>query len=95
MKEQKTEMPGFGMYFLAAFLTPVYYAKKGKWLAFAVTGALYTAAFFTMPLLGFGIVPWMIAATPACWDARNEIIVAQAKRIGEETAEATARLQGN
>lgn len=88
-----TEIPGFGSYILAAFLTPIYYMTKGKWMAVIVTAVLYVVSFLTMPLLGLGMLFWALAAAPACWGLRSEIIVAHAKRTGEETAAAMARQQ--
>jgi len=90
---QKTEIPGFGQYVLAIFLTPIYYGLKGKWGAFIATAILYLIATLTMPLLGLGIVFWMAAAAPATWSLRNDIMVAHARRTGEETAAAIDRQQ--
>ena len=86
-----TEIPGFGSYILAIFLTPIFYMTRGKRFAALVTVVLYVIAFFTMPLLGFGLIFWAIAAAPAGWGLRNEIMVAHAKRTGEETAAAMNR----
>jgi hypothetical protein len=89
--EQRTEIPGFGVYVLALFLTPVYYATRGKWFAFLVTGALYTGSFLTFIIIPLSMFLWMLAAVPACWGLRNEIMIAHAKRTGEETAAAMTR----
>lgn len=93
--DEKTEMPSFALYILIFFLAPVYYAIRGRWVAFLISGALYTAAFFTFIIIPLSMFFWFLATAPAMWALRSEMMVAHAKRTGEEMAAAMIRTQGN
>lgn len=91
--EQRTEIPGIGMYVVIFFLAPIYYAVRGRWIAFAISGALYTGALLTFVIIPLSMFLWFLATAPAIWAYRSEILVAHAKRTGEETAAAMVRAQ--
>ncbi|AKM78460.1 MAG: hypothetical protein UX49_C0009G0033 [Candidatus Wolfebacteria bacterium GW2011_GWC2_46_275] len=92
-EEQRTEIPGIGLYVLIFFLAPIYYAMRGRWVAFVISGALYTGALLTFVIIPLSMFLWFLATAPAIWAFRSEILVAHAKRTGEETAAAMARAQ--
>lgn len=93
--EKRTEIPGIGLYVLIFFVAPIYYAMRGRWVAFAISGALYTGALLTFIIIPLSMFLWFLATAPAIWAYRSEILVAHAKRTGEETAAAMARMQKN
>lgn len=86
----QTEIPGFGSYVLAIFLTPIYCITRKKWIGFILSTILYILATFTIFIFGLGLIFWLLAALPAAFSLRNEIIEAHARRTGEETAKAIA-----
>jgi hypothetical protein len=88
--EQRTEIPGFGAWLLAMFLTPVYCFKRQKWVPFGLSLALYIVSLLTLPLAGLGVLFWFMAVIPAGFDLRRAIFTAHAKRTGEEMAAAIA-----
>jgi hypothetical protein len=89
---ESTDIPGFGSYILAIFLTPIYCITRGKWLGFVLSTILYILAGFTILIFGLGIVFWLLAALPAAFSLRNEILEAHARKTGEATAKAIAAI---
>lgn len=89
---ESTNIPGWGSYILAIFLTPIYCLSRGKWLGFVLSTILYILAGLTMFIFGLGLIFWGLAAFPAAFSLRNEILEAHANNIGEATAKAIAAL---
>ena len=87
METTRTQIPGLGSYLLALFLTPIYCLTRGKYLGFVLSTILYILAIFTFLFFGLGIIFWALAALPAAFSLRNEIIEAHASRTGEATAQ--------
>lgn len=88
MNTTQTQIPGLGSYLLALFLTPIYCLTRGKYLGFVLSTVLYILAFLTFMVFGLGFFFWAVAAIPAAFSLRNEIIEAHASRTGEATAQA-------
>lgn len=88
MGTPQTQIPGLGSYILALFLTPIYCLTRGKYLGFVLSTILYVLAFLTFMIFGLGLIFWAVAAIPAAFSLRNEIIEAHASRTGEATAQA-------
>jgi len=86
--QPQTQIPGIGSYLLAIFLTPIYCLMRKKYIGFVLSTILYISAFLTFMIFGLGFVFWAVAAIPAAFSLRNEIIEAHASRTGEETAKA-------
>lgn len=87
------EIPGFGAYILALFFTPIYCITRKYWVGFVFSTILYILAAMTILFFGLGLIFWMLAAVPAAFKLRNEILVAHARRTGIETARAIAASQ--
>lgn len=74
----------FGMLLLAFFLSPVYFAVRGRWVAAIINGIFYVTALFTL-FFGFGIFIWIFCVAHAVWDLishrQEQIIQRQATAI--------------
>jgi hypothetical protein len=80
----------FGMYLVALFCPPLYFAIRGRWIAAAIHAINWLIAlFFVMSILAapVGVFLWVFSAGHACWDLSN---TSRQKHI-EEQAEAIAR----
>lgn len=74
----------FGMLLLAFFLSPVYFAVRGRWVAAIINGIFYVTALLTL-IFGFGIFIWLFCVAHAVWDLashrQEQIIERQATAI--------------
>lgn len=70
------------MWFFVMFLSPVYFAKRGRWGAFTANAILYLIAIVTL-IFGIGVVFWVLAVMHAAWDYRKEL---QTAFVNEQAA---------
>lgn len=75
-------------YLAAIFISPLYFAVRGKWGGFAINLVLYVAAWFTLVIFGLGILFWALGVGHAFWELRKEMIAEHAdvtaRRLAEE-----------
>lgn len=78
------------IYLIAIFTPPIYFIIKKKWLAAAITSALFVFSvclFIVIPVL------WPICAICAVWDLRKSLMRDHAKMIGQEVQKAMRQEQ--
>ena len=76
------------MLFIIIFISPLYLAIRGKWLAFIVNLFLYVLSLFTLLIFGLGIIPWALGVYHAWWHHRKYENDQQAKKIASEMVKA-------
>ncbi|MEA3245411.1 MAG: hypothetical protein U9Q74_04585 [Gemmatimonadota bacterium] len=67
-------MPSFGLYLLAVFCPPAYFAVRHKWASFAINGLVYLVSFPLLLFFGVGLFTWMLSSVHAVWHVRAELI---------------------
>ena len=79
------------MYLIAIFISPLYFAIKGKWVAFLINSILYGAAVILLITFIGAIAapfPWLLAAGHAVFDLRTDMIEESAEILATKMAAA-------
>ena len=71
------------MYLTIIFISPLYFAIRGKWGAFFLNTILYLLAVFTLVFF-IGVFFWMLAVGHAGWHLRKELMMEQAIMFAEQ-----------
>ncbi|HLC43217.1 MAG TPA: hypothetical protein VJO34_16525 [Methylomirabilota bacterium] len=74
-------------YLAIIFVSPLYFALRGKWGAFILNALLYLTALFTVFLFGLGVFFWALAVGHAAWHYRKELMAEHAELIAQKMAE--------
>lgn len=80
----------FGMWLLAFFCSPIYFACRGKWAACFINGFFYLIAMVLLiSVVGaiFAPVFWMFCVAHAMWDMRAVITEQAIQRQAEALAQ--------
>ena len=73
-------------YLLVMFVSPAYFALRGKWGAFTFNLILYLLAIVTL-LFGIGVFFWMVGVMHAGWSLRTEVMEEHATIMAKKLAE--------
>ncbi len=79
------------LYLTAIFISPLYFAIKGKWGACLLNSLFYgTAVLLLVTFIGAFLapIPWFVAAVHAIWDLRKQLMEEQATIIADKMAAA-------
>lgn len=83
----------FGMWLLAVFIPPLYFAIRGRWVACIINGVFYLLSFPLLFVMGLGLFTGFLCAAHACWDLYSSLqeraiqrqATAIAEKMGRET----------
>ena len=75
------------MYFVVLFVSPLYFALRGKWGGFILNAILYLLALLTVFVFGVGVIFWLLGVGHAMWHLRQEMMEKQADLIATKMAD--------